>query len=191
MMFNDDSLVGRPRVDTPPPPPPPPEGGHGAKRNLSSVDTDPRPPRPVRPHLTPEQSAEQARLRLTALVRTAMSPKVGGAKLKKHSVLREFELGEELGRGGFATVFLAYPRGGGDVRACKAIELTQVGNAIGQIEDEVRGPRVSGRDGGGGGRASDETGRRRPSPRSAAGPRRSGRCGGSTTPTSATCTTAT
>ena len=80
MMFNDDSLVGRPRVDTPPPPPPPPEGGHGAKRNLSSVDTDPRPPRPVRPHLTPEQSAEQARLRLTALVRTAMSPKAGAPR---------------------------------------------------------------------------------------------------------------
>ena len=34
-----------------------------------------------------------------------------GSTLKKYSVLREFALGDELGRGGYATVFLATPTG--------------------------------------------------------------------------------
>ena len=63
-----------------------------------------------RPSLSAEETAEQNRLRLSASFRTTMHHKAGST-LKKYSVLREFALGDELGRGGYATVFLAMGRG--------------------------------------------------------------------------------
>ena len=63
-----------------------------------------------RPSLSAEETAEQNRLRLSASFRTTMHHKAGST-LKKYSVLREFALGDELGRGGYATVFLATPTG--------------------------------------------------------------------------------
>ena len=50
-----------------------------------------------------------------------------GSTLKKYSVLREFALGDELGRGGYATVFLATPTApGGAPRAVKELNLKRV-----------------------------------------------------------------
>ena len=66
-----------------------------------------------RPSLSAEETAEQNRLRLSASFRTTMHHKAGST-LKKYSVLREFALGDELGRGGYATVFLATPIFHGD-----------------------------------------------------------------------------
>ena len=63
-----------------------------------------------RPSLSAEETAEQNRLRLSASFRTTMHHKAGST-LKKYSVLREFALSDELGRGGYATVFLGGGRG--------------------------------------------------------------------------------
>ncbi len=72
-----------------------------------------------RPSLSAEETAEQNRLRLSASFRTTMHHKAGST-LKKYSVLREFALGDELGRGGYATVFLATPTAAG--AAPRAVE---------------------------------------------------------------------
>jgi hypothetical protein len=67
-----------------------------------------------------------------------------GSTLKKYSVLREFALGDELGRGGYATVFLATPTGPTAAgaappspRAVKELNLKRV-NDIAALEDEIK-----------------------------------------------------
>ena len=71
-----------------------------------------------RPSLSVEATAGEIRTRLSASFRTTLSHKAGST-LKKYAVSKDFSMGDDLGRGGYATVFMAVPTRGGPPRAAK------------------------------------------------------------------------
>mmetsp|Transcript_20217 Transcript_20217/g.60289 ORF Transcript_20217/g.60289 Transcript_20217/m.60289 type:complete len:356 (+) Transcript_20217:588-1655(+) len=84
-----------------------------------------------------DQSSQQRQMRLTALMRSL--PR-GSETLKKYPADRDFELLDTLGKGTFATVRLARPRGLGMARAAKVVDLTLGTNARdhSHLEDEIK-----------------------------------------------------